>query len=276
MPAEKNSTTYSIPLNRDEIDILAKEIGIAHNCVVFSLYQNPDIEGMGATALCHYIHEFLVEKSAEMGLRMLPDYMSAADSLVEVMNEMYFNIGNLIENEGSEWHLPDNVDQALIMRSMEEYYNFVSEAFMRSDTYDEFEAACMNRLRELCSLTTTIDDYFYMSACGNITFASYCAWVTIFSGFNNTNTKGIFKDGLDYLRNKFKAVKEFVTEAIVKPIANIVRADFCGGAIGGSVGIGGAGIGVVIYGVSGLGAMGIFAGCWAVGAAAGSIIYANN
>lgn len=270
-PDGSGTTNYTIPLDRSDIDVLAKEIGIAHNLVVFELYPDPDVAGMSATELCHYIHSYLVENIDSMELGMLHNYMRVVESLEDMMGEMYFQIGGLIQNEGSEWYLPDNIDKELIKHSMEDYYDFVNEAFLESDTYDEFEAACMNHLGELCDATSTINDYFYMSACGNITFASYCAWVTIFSGYKN-NAKG---KALEWLKKNYESAKEFVRDNIVKPLADIVRSDLLGGCIGGGVGLGGA-TGALLAGASGLVGAGIFAGCWAVGAATGSIISANN
>ncbi len=271
--ADKSSSTYIIPLNRDEIDVLAKEIGTAHNCVLFALYQNPIIDSMDAASLCRYVHNFLVNNSDAMGLKVLPMYMSAADNYGNLIDDLYSNIGALFEKNDSVLILPDNVDHDLIMESMDEYFNFVNETFLKSNSYDEFETACMERLKELCDSTFTTEDYFFMKVGGNITFASYCAWITIFSGYNTT-TKGLFRDGIEFLRKEFNKVKEFVAEAIVKPIADIVHADFRGGAIGGSAtlvpGCIVAGSGNIVGGV------GIFVGGWAVGAATGSIIYANN
>lgn len=154
--------------------------------------------------------------------------MRTADSIGEAMAEIYSSIGRLIENEGTDWYLPDNVDQELIIRTMEEYYAFVNEAFLESDTYDEFENACLDHLQALCDETKTINDYFYLNACGNITFASYCAWVSIFSGYN-TNAKGLLGDSREWLREKYQIVKGYVVEKIIKPIENIVSADLMGG-----------------------------------------------
>lgn len=268
--ADKSSLTYTIPLNRDEIDILGKEIGIAHNSVLFALYQNPVIDSMDAASLCLYVHDFIVENGDAMGLKVLPQYMSAAENHRDLIDKLYSDIGALIENNDS-LNLPVNVDHDLINESMEGYYFFVAETFLKSNTYDEFETACMDRLKELCDSTSTTEDYFFMRVGGDITFASYCAWVTIFSGYNN-NTKGLFRDGMEFLRKEFNKVKEFVAEAIVKPIADIVRADFRGVFLGGLAGLGGAALGIV-FGASNIGAVGIFAGCCVVGAAVGSLVF---
>lgn len=267
----KDSSSYTIELEKNEIDVLSREIGIAHNCVLFSLYRNPGIDGLSATELCHYIHDFLVANGDAMGLVMLPNYMRTADSIGEAMAEIYSSIGRLIENEGTDWYLPDNVDQELIIRTMEEYYAFVNEAFLESDTYDEFENACLDHLQALCDETKTINDYFYLNACGNITFASYCAWVSIFSGYN-TNAKGLLGDSREWLREKYQIVKGYVVEKIIKPIENIVSADLMGGAIGGTAGLlGGAGV-AFATGQAYAPLVGLVGG-FVVGAAAGSLFF---
>ena len=264
---DKVLSSYTIELDKNEIDVLSREIGIAHNCVLFSLYRNSAIDGMNAMELCHYIHDYLVANSDAMGLVMLPDYMRAADSLGKVMDEIYSNIGRLIENEGTDWHLPDNVDQELIKRTMEDYYAFVNEVFLESNTYDEFENTCLNHLQALCDETETINDYFYLNACGNITFASYCAWVSLFSGYN-TNTK----DVRDWLRNKYEAVKEYVMEKFIKPIEEVVSADLKGGALGGAAGLSGGAVCAILTGQAYAVPIGLIGGI-VVGAAAGSLFF---
>ncbi|MBP9991466.1 MAG: hypothetical protein KBT27_04805 [Prevotellaceae bacterium] len=266
----KTSATFTIPLDRGEIDVLTKEIGIAHNYTVFALYNSPDVEGMNASDLCQYIHNFFIDNGEDMGLKMLPDCMSAIDDVGD-KDELYACIGEMIENGNMEWDFPDAVDAELIMNSVEEYYDFVEDAFLNSDTYDEFETACLDRLKELCESTTTIEDYFYMSAGCNITLSSFCAWVAVFSGFDNS--KGLLKDAVEFLRNGFKAIKKAVSE-MLEPLRNIVHADLEGGFWGGSVGLFGSAAAAVVS--SGGVAIGVFAGCWCVGATVSSIVYAEN
>ena len=267
------SSTISLPLCREEIDKLAIEIGIAHNSIVFAMYGNPDIDAMNATELCHYVHGYLVENSDKMGLTMLTEYMNTIDTLAE-LDGVYSIIGDLIHDKGSEMLFIDGVNQELISNSMKEYYDFINTTLLESDTYDEFEEACMKHLDELCAATTTIEDYFYMRVGGCVTFASYCAWVTIFSGVDYNNTKGLFNSVANGIRQGFKAVKEFVADNIVRPIQDIVRADLAGGCIGGLGGLTGIGVGAAIAGgVTGGVAVGVFVGCWAVGAAAGSLFF---
>ena len=272
--ADKSLYSNTIPLNKDEIDILSREIGIAHNCVLFALYQNPIIEEMDAASLCSYIHEFIVENGDSMRLNVLPNYLSKviSDDLSIEINEIYTQIADSIENNDTSLSFPENVDNNLITESIQQYNVFVSETFLNSNSYDEFETACMEHLDELCESTSTTEDYFFMRAGGNITFSSYCAWVTIHSGCFNYN-KNFFDDATNFLSNKFKNIKQSVIDNFVKPIAEIVSADFRGGAIGGSATL----IPGCMVASSNIPAgVGIIVGGWAVGAATGSIIYANN
>lgn len=268
MSDNKTLSNYAIPLDKEEIDVLANEIGIAHNSVLFALYNRPDIDTMNATTLCNYVHNYLDSNINEMGLSLLPKYLMASDS-IEEMKDVYSNIGQSIENGCLEWHLPDDVDQELIISSMDDYYIFVRETFLNSNTYDDFEATCMNRLSQLCDSTTTINDYFYMSVYGNVSFASFCAWVTIFSGINNDS-----KSIVNNLRNAFNFIKERVTN-LINSVDNWVAADVWGAAWGGITGLViGAGIAIgtdLIYAPL----VGISVGMTA-GAITGSIHYANN
>lgn len=268
--ADKSLSTYEIPLTRSEIDTLAKEIGIAHNCVLFALYQDPTIDTLDATSLCSYVHDFIVENGDLMELKVLPLYMSAAQNYNNLITELYSDLGASIENNDSVFEFPNNVNHNLIMESMNEYYEFIAETFQTSSSYDVFEAVCMERLNELCDSTSTMEEYFFMRAGGNITFASYCAWVSIFSGYTY-NAKGALRDGIEYLRREFNKVKDFVEQAVI-PIAEIVRADLKGGLWGGGVGFVGFSSAMVL-GASGLVGVGIFAGCWVVGAAVGSLSF---
>ena len=267
--AEEATTEYKIHLDKKDIDKLGREIGIAHNNLLFAMYNNSDIEGMNAKDLCFYVHDYLTANIDEMGFELLPDYFHQVNILGDGVAEMYSNIGTLIEGNGSEMILPEDADLEYIKNSMNEYYDFIYNTLLESNSYDEFENACMMRLKEMCDGTQSLNEYFYMCACGNVTFASFCAWASIYSG--GTDAKGL----CNWIKEKYQAVKEFVKEKIVDPIHDIVNADLCGGAIGCATGLAiGAGVafgtGQVYAPVVGIVAGGV------VGAATGSIYRALN
>lgn len=220
------SSIYTISMDKSEIDSIAREIGIAHNYELFTLYKNANIAEMSVTELCEYVNSRLIEDNNKMGLETLPGYIKIADSM-DVMEDVFFYTGELINNKDSVYNIPRRVDQALIMQTMEEYYNFVKNTFLGSDTYDEFESACMNRLQELCDSTSTIDNYYYMSVCGNLTFSSFCAWATIFSGVDN-DAKSVGEK----IRDAYNAIKAGVLNT-VESVKNWVTADVRGGFWGG-------------------------------------------
>ncbi|MDY5969588.1 MAG: hypothetical protein SPJ13_06215 [Bacteroidales bacterium] len=257
--------TYSIPLQKGEIDMLAEEIDTAHNYEVFALYNNSEVINLNASNLCDYVENHLRSNIDYMGLKLLPAYIKEANN-IGLVGEICSNIGGMIAN-GDSVEFPNNVDEYLITHSMNEYYGFVRDAFLKSNTYDEFDSVCKSRLRELCDSTSTIADYFYMSVGGNITFASFCAWVTIFSGIDNTSKT--FKDAL---RNAYSYVKEKVTNAL-DTLGNWVAADVAGGVIGGAASIP-AVVGIAI--ISPNGAVATFGTSIIVGGIAGSINYSNN
>ena len=72
--AEEATTEYKINLDKKDIDKLGREIGIAHNNILFAMYNNSEIEGMNATDLCFYVHDYLTANIDEMGFELLPDY----------------------------------------------------------------------------------------------------------------------------------------------------------------------------------------------------------
>ena len=87
----KTSATFTIPLDRGEIDVLTKEIGIAHNYTVFALYNSPDVEGMNASDLCQYIHNFFID-NGEVILHEDTDVILGEYGILKVDEETYRSI----------------------------------------------------------------------------------------------------------------------------------------------------------------------------------------
>lgn len=264
----KSAQDYNIQLSTSEIDIITREIGIAHNNALFTLYGNNDIDTIRATPLCHYVHDYLVYNINDLNLTMLPAYVMEANSRY-VMNQVYSYIGSKIEDTNSGWFLPNNVDQTMIENSMDDYYRFVSNMFFACDNYSDFEDTCMSRLKQICDSTLNINDYYYMSLCGNVTFESFCAWATIFSNTNN-GTKGMPQT----LREAYNKVKNGIMN-MVNTIGDFVEADAYGASIGSTIGVF-ATSGVTIgTGQEQDPSPGVILGS-VVGAVAGSIHYAKN
>lgn len=72
----------------------------------------------------------------------------------------------------------------------------------------------------------------------------------------------------------FAVLATMAVSEMLEPLRNIVHADLEGGFWGGSVGLFGSAAAAVVS--SGGVAIGVFAGCWCVGATVSSIVYAEN